>query len=69
MFAYWMHALAPERSLWGRRDYMRLFLASALATAVSQMALSLTAVQLLDTSATQIGILVVWLRAARRRVA
>ncbi len=60
MFAYWMRALAPEGSLWRHRDYMRLFLASTLATlgaAVSQMALPLTAVQLLDASATQMGIL------------
>ncbi|WP_374402696.1 MFS transporter [Niveibacterium sp.] len=60
MFAYWMRALAPEGSLWRHRDYMRLFLASTLATlgaTVSQMALPLTAVQLLDASATQMGIL------------
>ncbi|MCX9154552.1 MFS transporter [Niveibacterium sp. 24ML] len=60
MFAYWMRALAPAGSLWRHRDYMRLFLASTLATlgaTVSQMALPLTAVQLLDASATQMGIL------------
>lgn len=56
----WIRALAPEGSLWRHRDYMRLFLASTLATlgaTVSQMALPLTAVQLLDASATQMGIL------------
>ncbi|HEX5127770.1 MAG TPA: MFS transporter [Rhodocyclaceae bacterium] len=51
---------APAGSLWRDRDFMHLFWAttlSVLGTSVTQMALPLTAVQLLHASATQMGIL------------
>ena len=51
----------PSDSLWRDAGFLRLFLAntlSALGTAVSLMALPLTAVNLLDASATEMGILV-----------
>ena len=50
----------PADSLWRDAGFLRLFLAStlsALGTAVSMMALPLTAVSLLDASATEMGIL------------
>lgn len=50
----------PADSLWRDAGFLRLFLAStlsALGTAVSLMALPLTAVSLLDASATEMGIL------------
>ncbi|MFT3736315.1 MAG: MFS transporter [Rhodocyclaceae bacterium] len=53
-------ASVPADSLWRDRDFMRLFLATfltVLGTAVSQMALPLTAVQNLHASATEMGIL------------
>ncbi|MDQ7988164.1 MAG: MFS transporter [Candidatus Dactylopiibacterium sp.] len=75
-------------SLWRDANFLRLFLAnalSALGTAVTLMALPLTAVKLLDASATEMGVLVacellpfvtlglpagVWIdRASKRRLA
>jgi hypothetical protein len=52
--------IAPRGSLWRDADFMRLFWAntlSVLGTAVTQMALPLTAVQLLHASATDMGVL------------
>lgn len=52
--------LAPPASLWRDGNFLRLFLATTLTvlgTAVSQMALPLTAVQLLHASATEMGVL------------
>lgn len=52
--------LAPAGSLWRDRDFMRVFQAntlSVLGTAVTQMALPLTAVQLLHASASDMGVL------------
>lgn len=60
MLSALMRRWAPADSLWRHRDYMRLFLASTLATlgaAVSQLALPLTAVQLLNAGATEMGLL------------
>lgn len=51
---------APAGSLWRDRDFMRVFWAttlSVLGTAVTQMALPLTAVQLLHASASDMGML------------
>lgn len=53
-------AHTPEDSLWRNADFLRLFIAntlSSLGTAVSLMALPLTAVGLLNASATEMGIL------------
>lgn len=50
----------PADSLWRDRNFLRLFLATTLTvlgTSISQMALPLTAVQLLNASATDMGIL------------
>jgi MFS family permease len=55
-----LNRLAPAGSLWRDHDFMRVFWAntlSVLGTAVTQMALPLTAVQLLHASAADMGAL------------
>lgn len=55
-----LQKMFPPDSLWRERDFLKLFLATTLVvlgSAVTQMALPLTAVQLLHASATDMGIL------------
>lgn len=56
----WFYRLAPPGSLWRNGDFRKLFYATTLiflGAAVSQMALPLTAIQLLGAGASQMGIL------------
>lgn len=55
-----LQKLITPDSLWRERDFLKLFLATTLVvlgSAVSQMALPLTAIQVLHASATEMGIL------------